>query len=208
MGRMRLWSLAVAGLIFALTPTAHAQLRLTAQNFVLGDITITPANPAVLATNVDSPEIFALDVPATPSSSYVQFTCSAVWTVEFAGLTEPERANFQLRFDVTSPAFPPGIVLHYAVPLTNYLNNVTTAGGIQGGTGVDSEALTRNFLAQFLAAENASLTALTAGQIADDMFRQGFHVSVFARLAKARNVTDAIVTNPNVAFFAQPGSLK
>lgn len=208
MRRMGLCSIVVTLVLLMIAPVAHAQLRLVGQNFALTDFTVTPLDPSAGATNVDSSEILAVDVPPIPSAAYVQFTSSAVWLVEFAGLQMPERANFQLRFNVTSTALPPGISLHYVVPLTNYFNNVTTAAGFLGGTGTDSEVLTRNYIAQFLLAENPSLTSESAKQVANDLFRQGFHVSVFARLAKCRNVTDAIVTNPNVAFFAQPGGVQ
>ncbi len=206
MRRIILRSFALAGLLglFAGVPVAHAQLQVVAQKSVLADITITPPDTTMLATN-ESPEIFALDVPPILSSRYVLFTSSAVWQV--SPTTEvPLRANFQLRFEVTSPALPTSIVLRFGVPLTFFRNNTGTGGGFQGGTSTDAEALTRKLLADFLLAENASLTETTARQIADDLFRQGFHVSVFARL-RSQNIGDATVTNPNVAFFAQPGSL-
>jgi hypothetical protein len=205
MRRISLWSFALAGLLglFTAVPVAQAQLRLVAQQSLITDITITPPDPTVVATN-ESPEIFALDVPAIPSSGYVLFTSSVVWQVDLTADT-PIRANFQLRLNVTSPALPTGIVLRLGVPITFFRNNTGTGGGFQGGTSVDAEALTRKLLAGFLLGENPSLTEATAAQIADDLFKQGFHVSVFARL-RSQNVSDATVTNPNVAFFAEPGS--
>ncbi len=102
----------------------------------------------------------------------------------------PIRANFQLRFTLTSPALPAGIVLRFGVPLTFFRNNTGTGGGFQGGISTDAEALTRKLLAGFLLTENPGLTEATARQIADDLFKQGFHVSVFARL-RSQNITDA-----------------
>ena len=205
MRRISVWSFALAGLfgLFMAVPVAHTQLRLVAQKAVIADITITPPDPTVLAIN-ESTEIFALDVPPIPSSGYVLFTSSAVWEVDPTAGT-PVRANFQLRFDLTSPALPEGIVLRFGVPLTFFRNNTGTGGGFQGGISTDADPLTRKLLADFLLAENPSLTETTAGQIADDLFKQGFHVSVFARL-RSQNVGEATVSNPNVAFFAQPGS--
>jgi hypothetical protein len=42
--------------------------------------------------------------------------------------------------------------------------------------------------------------------VADALFKQGFHVSVTTRL-NSQNIFDATVTNPNVAFFSEKGSL-
>ena len=189
----------------AAVPVAHAQFKLAAENVLLADTTITPANPTVLATNF-SPEILALDVPPIPSSGFVMFTGAAIWSVSLTA-NAPLRANFQLRFDVSSLALPPGISLHFAVPLTNLLRTNNGSGeGFEGGNTDDTEVLTRKFFADFLLAQNGALTTDTAAQIADQLFRQGFHVSMLARLT-SRNISDATVTNPNVAFFAQSGSL-
>jgi hypothetical protein len=205
MRRIRLWSFTLAGLLalFVAVPALHGQLRLAAQNSVLADTTITPPDPTVLATN-DSPEILALDVPASPSSGYALFTSSVVWQLDATG-NAPVRIIFQLRFEVTSPALPPGVIFRFGVPML-FLGNSSAGEDFLGGTTVDAEPLTRKLAAEFLLAENPStLTAATAAQVADALFRQGFHVSVFARL-RSRNVADATVSNPNVAFFTQPGS--
>ncbi len=203
----KMWSLALVGLLglCMAAPLAHAQLRLVAQNAVLSTINVTPTDPSTFDTT-QSGEIFSLDVPPVPSSSYVQFTCSAGWELDFTGGT-PVRANFQLVFDLTSPALPPNVVLRFGVPLTRLRNNTGTVGAVLAGPGGDSEVFTRKLLAAFLLAENPSLTEVASRQIIDLMFEQGFHVSVSAQL-KSQNVGDAGVINPNVAFFAQPGSLQ
>ncbi len=205
MKHMKIWSFALAGLLglFLSAPIAHAQLRLVAQNAVLSTIPVTPTDPTTFATT-ESGEIFSLDVPPIPSSAYVQFTSSAVWELDFTG-EPPVRANFQLLFNVTSPALPSNVVLRYAVPLTRFRNNTGTVGAVQAGTGVDSEVYTRSLLEGFLRAENPGLTEDASKQIVDLLFELGFHVSVSAEL-KSQNVEDSGVINPNVAFFAQPGS--
>ncbi len=205
MKHIKIWSFALAGLlgVFLTAPVAHAQLRLVAQKAVLSTISVTPADPTTFSTT-ESGEIFTLNVPPIPSSAYVQFTSSAVWELDFTGET-PVRANFQLLFNVTSPVLPSNVVLHYAVPLTRFRNNTGTVGSVQAGTGVDSEVYTRSLLADFLRAENPGLTEDASKQIVDLLFEQGFHVSVSAQL-KSQNVADSGLINPNVAFFAQPGS--
>ncbi len=205
MRHIRLWSFTFAGLLalFAAAPALHAQLRLVAQKSLVTDITITPPDPTVFATN-ESPEIFALDVPSIPSSGYVLFTSSVVWQLDATGNT-PVRVNFQLRFEMTSPALPQGTIFRFGVPIS-FLRNNSAGEVFLGGTSVDAEPLTRKLAAEFLLAENPSaLTEVTASQVADDLFRQGFHVSVFARL-RSQNVADATVSNPNVAFFSESGS--
>ncbi len=190
--------------LFAAVPVAQAQFKLAAQKVLLADTIITPPDATVLATNF-SPEILALDVPPNPSSGFLLFTGTAVWSVSLTA-NAPLRANFQLRFNITSPALPSGIGLRFAVPLTNILRTNNGSGvGFEGGTANDTEVLSRKFFADFLLAQNNALTADTATEIADQLFRQGFHVSVLGRLT-SRNISDATVTNPNVAFFAQSGS--
>ncbi len=204
MKRIILGSFALAGLLALTVPVANAQLRLVAQKAIIADTTITPSDPMVLATT-ESPEILALDVPSIPSSAYVQFTSSAIWQVSFTGDPAP-RANLQLTFALTSPALPPDVVLKFGLPLTFFRYNANSTGAVfQGGTGVDSEVYTRKLFADFLLAENSTLTEPLALGIANDLFRQGFHVSVAVRL-RSQNISDATVSNPNVAFFAQPGS--
>ena len=205
MKRTALRSFALTCLVglFWVAPVAHAQFKLAAQNIVLTDTTITPPDPTVLARN-DSPEIMALDVPSVPSSGYLQFSSTAIWEVDTTAAT-PVRAIFQLRFDITSPALPPGIIMHFGVLMTNFRHSNNGPGEIEGGTAEDSEVATRKTFADFLLAENPTLTAADAAQIADGLFQQGFHVSVFARLL-SRNVSSATVSNPNVAFFTEHGS--
>ncbi len=189
---------------FAAAPIAQAQQHLVAQNAVLTDTTISPEDPSTFPpAAIISPEIMALDVPAIPSSGYVQFTSSVVWQVFFTPDT-PVRANFQLRFDLTSPGLPSGVILRFSVPLSLYRNNTGTGGGWTGGTGVDSEVLTRDLLAKYLALENG-LDEAMANTIIGDVFRHGFHVSVSSQL-RSQNVTDAVASNTNVAFFAEQGS--
>ena len=195
----------LVGLFWAV-PVAHAQFKLAAQNLSLTDTTITPPDPTQLVRN-DSPEIMALDVPAVPSSGYLQFSSTAVWEVDTTAAALV-RAFFTLRFDITSPALPPGIVMRFGVLMTNFRHSNNGSGvSFEGGTAEDSEVLTREFFAAFLLAENPTLTAADAAQIADRLFQQGFHVSVNARLL-SRNVSSGIVSNPNVAFFAESGSQK
>ncbi len=125
MRRISLWNITLVGLLglLAAVPVAHAQLQLVAQKAVLADTTITPPDPTVLTpTPIDSPEIFAFDVRPIPSSAYVLFTSSAVWEVNFTA-DVPLRANFQLRFNLTSPALPAGIILRFGVPLIFFRNN-------------------------------------------------------------------------------------
>jgi hypothetical protein len=185
-------------------PVAHAQFKLAAQNIVLTDTTITPPDTTVLATN-DSPEIMALDVPSARSSGYLLFSSTAIWEVDTTA-DAPVRAAFTLRFNITSPALPPGVTLHFGVPMTNFRHSTNGSGeSFEGGTAEDSEVLTRKTFADFILAENPSLTSDDAAQIADALFQQGFHVSVFARLV-SRNISGAIVSNPNVAFFKQSRS--
>ena len=185
-------------------PVAHAQFKLAAQNISLTDTTITPPDPTVLETNA-SPEIMALDVPSIRSSGYFLFSSTAIWEVDTTA-DAPVRAAFNLRFDVTSPALPPGVVFHFAVPMTNFFHSMNGSGAsFEGGTAEDSEVITRKTVADFILAENPSLTANDAAQIADELFEQGFHVSVSARLV-SRNISSATVSNPNVAFFKQSGS--
>lgn len=206
MRRIILGSFALACLLAlsVTVPVANAQLRLVAQKAVIADTTVTPSDPTVLATT-ESPEIFALDVPSIPSSAYVQFTSSAVWLVSFTGDPAP-RANLQLTFTLTSPALAPDVVLKFGLPLTFFRYNANSTGAVfQGGTGVDSEVFSRKLLADLLLTENSTLTEPLALGIADDLFRQGFHVSVAVRL-RSQNISEATVSNPNVAFFAQPGS--
>jgi hypothetical protein len=208
MKRTALWRFALTcllGLSWAV-PVAHAQFKLAAQKISLTDTTITPPDATVFATN-DSPEILALDVPSIRSSGYVLLSSTAIWEVDTTAAA-PVRALFVLRFNITSPALPPGIHFTFGVLMTNFRHSNNGSGvSFEGGTAEDSEPVTREVFADFLLAENPSLTAADAARIADDLFKKGFHVSVFARLA-SRNISSATVSNPNVAFFAQPGSLE
>ncbi len=200
-------SLALIGLfVFLLTAApASAQQRLVAQNAVLAETTISPEDPAVWpSAPIVSPEIMSLDVPPIPTSGYVQFTSSVVWQVFFTP-DAPVRTNFMLRFELTSAAFPSGMGIRFVVPMTLYRNNAGTGVGFQGGTGVDSEVYTRDLLTKFLVAGNEGLSEAAARSIIDDVFRTGFHVSVSAQL-RSQNVTDAVASNTNVAFFAEQGS--
>ena len=190
--------------LFGIMPAAQAQLKLEAQNDALTDTTITPPDPSVFATNV-SPEIMAFDVPAMPSSGYALISSTAVWEVDTTAAA-PVRAFFVLRLGITSPALPSGVTLVFGELMTNFRHSNNGSGvSIEGGTANDTEVITRKFFADFLLAENPTLTADAAAQIADNLFKQGYHVSVSARLT-SRNVTSATVSNPNVAFLAQPGS--
>lgn len=190
--------------LFGIMPVAHAQLKLAAQNDALTDTTIAPPDPSVFATN-SSPEIMAFDVPAMPSSGYALISSTAVWEVDTTAAA-PVRAFFVLRLGITSPALPPGVTLAFGELMTNFRHSNNGSGvSIEGGTANDTELITRKFFADFLLAENPTLTADAAAQIADNLFKQGYHVSVSARLT-SRNVTSATVSNPNVAFLAQPGS--
>src|SRR5215472_10105138 len=192
----------LVGLFWA-APVAHAQFKLAAQNIALNNTIITPPNPAVLATN-DSPEIMALDVPSVRSSGYLQISATAIWEVDATAAT-PVTADFTLRFKITSPALPPGIVMHFSAVMTNFQHSNSGAFDIEGGTAQDIEVLPRKTFADFLLAENPTLTAADAAHIADGLFEQGFHVSVSARLV-SMNAGDGVVVNPNVAFFQQARS--
>ncbi|HKD80347.1 MAG TPA: hypothetical protein VKH81_11690 [Candidatus Angelobacter sp.] len=207
MKRTILWKLAVVcffGFSCAV-PAAHAQFKLAAQKISLADTTTTPADPSVLTVNNDSPEIMALDVPPMPSSGYVLFSSNVFWTVDTTAAA-PVRAFFPLRHIITSPAMPPGIVLVFSVPMANILHSSNGNGeSLESGNTNDTEVITRDIFAQFLLAENPSLTQTSAAQIADALFKQGFHVSVSTRL-NSRNIIDATVTNPNVSFFTEHGS--
>ena len=190
---------------FWAAPAAQGQFKLAAEKISLADTTLTPVDPSVLAVN-DSGEIIALDVPPIPSSGYVLFSSTAVWQVDTTAAA-PVRAFFRLRFVVTSPAFPPGVALTFAVPMANFFHGNNGNGeSLESGTTNDTEVITRDVFAQLLLGENPGLlNATTAAQVADGMFQQGFHVSISARL-NSRNITDATVTNPNVAFFSEKGS--
>jgi hypothetical protein len=201
----------LGGVVFCLVaftwaaPSAHAQLKLAAENISLADTTITPADPSVLA-NSSSAEIMALDVPRMPSSSYVLLSSTAQWAVNTTAAA-PVSAFFRLRFIVTSPAMPPGVVLTFSAVMANFSHSNNGNGeSLESGTADDTEVVTRDVFASFLLSENpGTLNAVTAGQVADGMFQQGFHVSVIARL-NSRNITAATVSNPNVAFFAEKNS--
>jgi hypothetical protein len=183
----------------------HAQLKLAAEKVSLTDTTITPADPTVLAIN-DSAEIMALDVPPMPSSGYVLFTSAAFWEVDTTAAA-PVRAFFRLRFTLSSPAMPPGATMFFSVPMADFRHSNNGNGeSLEGGTADDTEVMTREVFAAFLLGENPGLlTEQSAAQVADGMFKRGFHVSISARL-NSRNITDATVTNPNVAFFAERGA--
>jgi hypothetical protein len=184
-------------------PAAHAQLKLAAEEFSFTTTTITPADPTVLETN-QSPEIMAVDIPAVPSAGYVLFTRSGVWQVNTTA-DAPVRGVFFWRFDFSSPALLPGMVLHAFSPMTNFRHsNNGSDESFEGGSASGEVVLTRQTLAGFLQSENP-IDAATALQIADGFFQQGFHVSVSAQLT-SRNITSAALTNPGVDFFMQDGS--
>jgi hypothetical protein len=208
MKRTILWKLVVVcffGFCCAV-PAAHAQFKLAAEQISLVDTTITPADPSVQSVN-NSPEIMALDVPPMPKSAYVLLNTNAVWQVDTTAVA-PVSATFRLRFNVSSPAFPPGVILTFSVPLAGFFHSNNGNGeSSESGNANDTEVVTRDVFASFLLSENPGLLDQTsAGQVADAMFKQGFHVSVFARL-NSRNIIDATVTNPNVAFFSEKGSI-
>ena len=200
-----LWKFALTcllGLSWAV-PAAHAQLKLAVQEFSMTTTTITPADPTVLATN-QSPEILAVDIPAIPSAGYVLFTRSGVWQVNTTA-DAPVRAVFFWRFDFSSPALPPDMLLHAFSPMTNFRHSNNGSGeSFEGGSASGEVVLTRQTLAGFLQSENP-IDAATAAQIADGFFQQGFHVSVSAQLT-SRSITSATLTNPGVDFFTQDGS--
>ncbi len=199
MRRMGFGILVLVGLLVLSVPSANAQLHLVAQKATMSSTLLTPLDTTVLSTT-ESP-IFALKVPPIPLARYVQLTSSAVWQLDLLG-EAPTRAKLQLVFNVTSPVLPPETILKFGVPLT-FFGNPNGLGGFQGGTGVDSEVLTRKLLADYLVIENEGLTETSASQIVDLLFLQGFDVSVSARL-RSWNVGDAEVMNTNVAFFAEP----
>jgi hypothetical protein len=190
--------------LLATVTTAHGQLMFVANNFSFSNITITPPDPSVLATN-ESPEIFAIDVPPIPSSRFVQVTVDAAWEVDYLAAS-PIRARFILAYNFTSPALPSGVFLGLGTPFTlsGRTNNALDEGS-ESSTVTDSFVLTRAGLAQLLLLANPNtLTQATAAAIVDQMFFQGFHVSFFARL-RSLNISAATVISPNVSFFAQPG---
>ena len=201
MKRTAFWGIVCLVAFCTAVPAAQAQLKLAAQKISLVNTTVTPADPSVLALT-DSAEIMALDVAPIPSSTYVLFSSTAFWQVDTTAAA-PVRAFFRLRFVVTSPAFPAGVGLNFAVPMANFLHSNNGNGeSLESSNTNDTEVLTRETFAAFLLAENSgTLNAQSAAQVADDMFKHGFHVSVSTRL-NSRNITDATVVNPNVAIFA------
>lgn len=207
MKRTILWKLAVV-CVFGFScavPAAQAQFKLAAQQISLVDTTITPADPSVSSVN-SSPEIMALDVPAMPKSAYVLLTANAFWQVDTTAAA-PVSAQFRLRFDVTSPALPPGVILTFSVPMAGFSHSNNGNGeSLESGNTNDTEVVTRDVFASFLLGENPGLlTQTSAAQVADALFQQGFHASVSTRL-NSRNIIDATVSNPNVAFFSEKGS--
>jgi hypothetical protein len=203
-----LWKLAVVcffGFSCAI-PAAQAQFKLAAENISPVDTTITPADPSVQSVN-NSPEIMALDVPPMPKSSYVLLSANTFWQVDTTAAA-PVSAIFRLRFTLSSPALPPGVILTFAVPLAGFTHSNNGNGESQESANTnDTEVVTRDLFANFLLSENPGLlTQTSAAQVADELFKQGFHVSVFTRLS-SRNIIDATVVNPNVAFFSEKGSL-
>jgi len=160
----------------------------------------------VISTS-SSPEIIALDVPPMPKSSYTLVSANAFWQVDTTAAA-PVIATFRLRFVVTSPALPAGVILTFSVPLAGFTHSNNGNGeSSESANTNDTEVLTRDIFANFLLAENPGLlTQASAAQVADALFKQGFHVSVSTRL-NSQNIVDASVTNPNVAFFSEKGSL-
>ena len=203
-----LWKVAVVCFFgfFSAVPAAQAQFKLAAQNISPVDTTITPADPSVSSV-INSPEIMALDVPPMPKSAYVLLSANAFWQVDTTAAA-PVIATFRLRFNITSPALPPGVVLAFAVPLAGFTHSNNGNGeSLESGNTNDTEVVTRDLFASFLLSENPGLlTQTSAAQVADELFKQGFHASVFTRL-NSRNIIDATVTTPNVAFFSEKGSL-
>jgi len=203
-----LWKLAVVCLFGFLcaVPAAQAQFKLAAQQISPVDTTITPADPSVSSV-INSPEIMALDVPPMPKSAYVLLSANTFWQVDTTAAA-PVSAIFRLRFTITSPALPPGVVLNFAVPLAGFTHSNNGNGeSLESGNTNDTEVVTRDLFASFLLSENPGLlTQTSAAQVADALFKQGFHASVFTRL-NSRNIIDATVTTPNVAFFSEKGSI-
>jgi hypothetical protein len=203
-----LWKLAVVCLFgfFCAVPAAQAQFKLAAQQISPVATTITPADPSVSAIN-NSPEIIALDVPAMPKSAYVLISANAFWQVDTTAAA-PVIARFRLSFTITGDALPPGVILTFAVPMAGFTHSNNGNGeSLESGNTNDTEVVTRDLFASFLLSENPGLlTQTSAAQVADALFKQGFHVSVFTRL-NSRNIVDATVVNPNVAFFSEKGSL-
>jgi hypothetical protein len=200
-----LWKLAVV-CFFGLSCAAQTQFKLEAENISLVSTTITPADPSVISTS-SSPEIIALDVPPMPKSAYTLVSANAFWQVDTTAAA-PVIATFRLRFVVTSPALPAGVILTFSVPLAGFTHSNNGNGeSSESANTNDTEVLTRDIFANFLLAENPGLlTQASAAQVADALFKQGFHVSVSTRL-NSQNIVDASVTNPNVAFFSEKGSL-
>jgi hypothetical protein len=186
-------------------PSAQAQLKLVGQGIALTDTTITPTDPSVLEKNRTA-EILSFDVAPMPSSSYALLSATTIWNLDTTAAA-PVRALFVLQVNVTSPALPSGTTLGFGVLLTNFFRSNNGNGeSSEGGTVNDTEVVTRANFAVFLQAENPGITDAQAIQVTDALFKQGFHVSITARL-NSRNIFDATITNPNVAFFAQNGSL-
>jgi hypothetical protein len=200
-----LWKLSVV-CFFGLSCAAQTQFKLEAENISLVSTTITPADPSVISTS-SSPEIIALDVPPMPKSAYTLVSANAFWQVDTTAAA-PVIATFRLRFVVTSPALPAGVILTFSVPLAGFTHSNNGNGeSSESANTNDTEVLTRDIFANFLLAENPGLlTQASAAQVADALFKQGFHVSVSTRL-NSQNIVDASVTNPNVAFFSEKGSL-
>jgi hypothetical protein len=203
-----LWKLAVVCFFgfFCAAPAAQAQFKLAAEQISLVDTTITPADPSVQSVN-NSPEIIALDVPPMPKSAYVLLSANAFWQVDTTAAA-PVIATFRLRFAITSPALPPGVILTFAVPLAGFTHSNNGNGeSTESANTNDTEVVTRDLFASFLLSENPGLlTQTSAAQVADALFKQGFHASVSTRL-NSRNIIDATVSNPNVAFFSEKGSI-
>ena len=203
-----LWKLAVVCLFgsFCAVPAAQAQFKLAAQQISPVATTITPADPSV-SSIINSPEIIALDVPPMPKSAYALLNSNVFWEVDTTAAA-PVIAIYRLRFSISSPALPPGVVLNFAVPLAGFTHSNNGNGeSLESGNTNDTEVITRDLFASFLLSENPDLlTQTSAAQVADALFKQGFHASVFTRL-NSRNIVDATVVNPNVAFFSEKGSI-
>jgi hypothetical protein len=203
-----LWKLAVVSFFgfCCAVPAAQAQFKLAAEQISQVATTITPADPSVVSTN-SSPEIIALDVPPMPKSAYTLISANAFWQVDTTAAA-PVIATFRLRFVVSGPALPAGVILTFSVPLAGFTHSNNGNGeSSESANTNDTEVITRDVFASFLLSENPGLlTQTSAAQVADALFKQGFHVSVTTRL-NSQNIFDATVTNPNVAFFSEKGSL-
>src|SRR5579862_8108012 len=121
-------------------PAAQAQFKLAAQQISQVDTTITPADPSVSSVN-NSPEIIALDVPPMPKSAYVLLSANAFWQVDTTAAA-PVIATFRLRFNITSPALPPDVILTFSVPMAGFTHSNNGNGeSLESGNTNDTEVV-------------------------------------------------------------------